>query len=153
MIAKLAKILQSVRTLQFAHHLGEDRMEVVGTDRVQQRPDMVVAGDLVQAEQRLTIRASLSLLQTALVRPERRTLHEEQGKRRQVRHRVAHITSLPQVRQRLTAPAQRPKETIQDFHAPEKPDFRRRGNPQKRSRAFFHQTSAIHRLCRDSVSV
>src|SRR3954454_4311924 len=116
---------------------------------------MIVAGDLIETEQRLAVRASLSLLQTALVRQERRTLHEEQGKRRQadVRHRVAHITSLPQVRQRLTAPAQRPKETIQDFHAPEKPDFRRRGNPQKRSRAFFHQTSAIHRLYRDSVSV
>ena len=27
------------------------------------------------------------------------------------------------------------------------------GIPQKRSRAFFHQTTAIHRLCRDSVSV
>src|SRR3954469_5540396 len=101
---------------------------------------MVVAGDLVQAEQRRTIRASLSLLQTALVRQERRTLQEEQGKRRQVRHRVAHITSLPEVRQRLTAPAQRPE--IQNFHDAEKPDFRRRGNPPKAPRSNFHQPVA-----------
>jgi hypothetical protein len=47
MIAKLAKILQAARSLQFRHHLGEHRMEVVGIDQVQQRPDMVVAGDLV----------------------------------------------------------------------------------------------------------
>jgi hypothetical protein len=52
MISKLAKVLQATGTLQFRHHLGEDRMEVVGAHRVQQRPDMVVAGDLVQAEQR-----------------------------------------------------------------------------------------------------
>ena len=155
MIAKLAKILQAARSLQFRHHLGEDRMEVVGTGQVQQRPDMVVAGDLVQTKQRLAIRSSLSLLQTTLVRQERRALHEEQGKRRQadVRHRIAHITSLPQVRQRVAAPAQRPDETIQDFHDPEKPDFRRRGNPPKAFQRLFHQTTAIHRLCRDSVSV
>ena len=114
-------------------------MEVVGTGRVQQRPDMVVAGDLVQAEQRLAIRAPLSLLQTALVRQERRALQEEQGKRRQadVRHRVARIASLPEVRQRVAAPAQRRDETIQDFHAPEKSDFRRRGNPPKALQSAF----------------
>ena len=57
-------------------------MKVVGTDRVQQRPDMIVAGDLVQTEQRLAIRPPLSLLQTTLVRQERRALQEEKGKRR-----------------------------------------------------------------------
>jgi hypothetical protein len=41
-------------------------MKVVGTDRVQQRPDMIVAGDLVQTKQRLAIRPPLSRLQTAL---------------------------------------------------------------------------------------
>ena len=105
--AKLPESLQAVRTLQFGHHLGEDRMEVVGTDRVQQCPDMIVAGDPVEAEQRLAIRPPLSLLQTALVRQERRALHEEQGKRRQadIRHRVARIASMPDIRQRLAAPA------------------------------------------------
>ena len=124
-------------------------MEVVGTDRVQQRPDMIVAGDLVQAEQRLAIRPPLSLLQTALMRQERRALHEEQGKRRQadVSHRVARVTSLPEVRQRVAAPAQRPDETIQDFHDPEKPDFRRRGNPPKALQSNFStKLIAIHRL-------
>src|SRR3954453_6696917 len=113
-------------------------MKVVGTDRVQQRPDMIVAGDLVQAEQRLTIRAPLSLLQTTLVRQERRALHEEKGKpqKADVRHRIAHITSLPQVRQRVAAPAQRPDETIQDFHDPEKSLFRCQRNPPKAFQLF-----------------
>ncbi len=64
--AKLAESLQAARSLQFRHHLGENRMEVVGTDRVQQRPDMIVAGDPIQAEQRLAVRLPLSLLQTTL---------------------------------------------------------------------------------------
>ena len=81
MIPELAESFQAAGTLQFRHHLGEDRMEMVGIDRVQQRPDMVVTGDPVQAEQRLAVRAPLSLLQTALVRQERRALHEEQRKR------------------------------------------------------------------------
>src|SRR3954454_14416969 len=98
---------------------------------------MIVAGDLIETEQRLAVRAPLSLLQTALVRQERRALQEEQGKRRQVRHRVAHITSLPEVRPRLTAPAQRPDETIQDVHDPENPDFRSRGNPLKAFQRLF----------------
>jgi hypothetical protein len=107
MIAKLAESIQAARSLQFRHHLGEDRMKVVGTDRVQQRPDMIVAGDLVQTEQRLAIRSPLSLLQTTLVRQERRALHEKQGKRRQadVSHRVARAASLPKVGQRVAAPA------------------------------------------------
>jgi len=141
MIPKLAESRQATGTLQFGHHLGEDRVEVLGTGRVQQRPDMIVAGDPVQAEQRLTIRSPLSLLQTALVRQERGALHEEQGKRRQadVRHRIAHITSLPRVRQRVAAPAQRPE--IQDFHDPEKPDFRRRGNSPKAFHSNFSKTN------------
>src|SRR3954447_22875938 len=100
---------------------------------------MIVAGNLVQAEQRLAVRPPLSLLQTTLVRQKRRALHEEQGKRRQanIRHRVAHITSLPEVRQRLTASAQRRDETIQDLHDPEKTNFRRRGNPPKAFQSLF----------------
>src|SRR3954452_10332954 len=100
MAAKLAETLQTARSFQFGKHPSEDWMEMIGADRVEQRPDMIVAGDLVQAEQRLAVRPPLSLLQTALVRQKRRALQEEQGKRRQadVRHRIAHITSLPEVR-------------------------------------------------------
>jgi len=139
MIPKPAKVLQAAGTLQFGHHLGEHRMEVVGTDRVEQRPDLVVAGDLVQAEQRLASRAPLSLLQTTLMGQKRRALQEEQGERRQadVRHRGAHIASLPEVRQRVAAPAQCPDETIQEFHASEKSLFRRYGNPPKLLQSNF----------------
>src|SRR3954469_2393368 len=103
---------------------------------------MIVAGDLVQTKQRLAIRSPLSLLQTTLVRQERRALQEKQGKRRQadVSHRVARAASLPKVGQRVAAPAQRPDETIQDFHDPEKPDFRRRGNSPKALHSNFSQT-------------
>src|SRR3954470_4402644 len=103
---------------------------------------MIVAGDLVQAEQRLAIRAPLSRLQTTLVRQERRALQEEQGKRRQadISHRIARVASLPEVRQRVAAPAQCPDEAIQDFHDPEKADFRRRGNSPKALHSNFSQT-------------
>jgi hypothetical protein len=89
---------------------------VVGADRVQQRPDMIVAGDPVETEQRLAVRPPLSRLQTTLMRQERRALQEEQGKRRHASHCIAHVASLPEVRQRVAAPAQRPE--IQDFHDP-----------------------------------
>ena len=102
---------------------------------------MIVAGDLVQAEQRLAIRAPLSLLQTALMRQKGRALHEEQGKRRHVRHRIAHITSLPQVRQRVAAPAQCPNEAIQDFHASRETRFPSlRESPKRVPEPFFHRT-------------
>ena len=99
---------------------------------------MIVAGDPVETEQRLAVRPSLSLLQTTLVRQERRALQEEQGKRRQadISHRIPRVASLSEVRQRVAAPAQRPDETIQDFHAPDKPPFRGCENPQKRSSTF-----------------
>src|SRR4051812_10747792 len=116
---------------------------------------MIVAGDLVQTEQRLAIRSPLSLLQTTLVRQERRALHEKQGKRRQanVSHRVARAASLPKVEQRVAAPAQRSDETIQDFHDPEKPDFRRRGNSPKAPRSNFPPAGGALDHSRDSVSV
>jgi hypothetical protein len=153
--AKLPESLQAAGPLQFSHHFGEDRMKVVGADRVQQRPDMIVAGDLVQAEQRLAIRAPLSLLQTTLVRQERRALQEEQGKRRQadISHRIARVASLPEVRQRVAAPAQCPDEAIQDFHDLRKQISAAAGIPQRRSTAIFPSSYRIHRLYRDSVSV
>ena len=100
---------------------------------------MIVARDPIETEQRLAVRPSLSLLQTALVRQERRALQEEQGKRRQanISHRVARVASLPEVRQRVAAPSQCPDETIQDFHDPEKPDFRRCGNSPKALHSDF----------------
>ena len=53
----------------------------------------------------------------------------------------------------MAAPAQRPDETIQDFHDPEKPPVRGCENPPKAFQRFFYQAAAIHRLYRDSVSV
>jgi DNA helicase HerA-like ATPase len=58
---------------------------------------------------------------------------------------------LPEVRQRLTAPAQRRE--IQNFHDPEKPDFRRRGNPPKAPRSNFPPAAGALDHSRDSVSV
>src|SRR3954470_21284682 len=116
---------------------------------------MIVAGDLIETEQRLAIRAPLSLLQTTLVRQERRALHEEQGKRRQadISHRIARVASLPEVRQRVAAPAQCPDEAIQDFHDLRKQISAAAGIPQKRFTAIFPSNYRIHSLYRDSVSV
>jgi DNA helicase HerA-like ATPase len=51
----------------------------------------------------------------------------------------------------LTAPAQRRE--IQNFHDPEKPDFRRRGNPPKAPRSNFPPAAGALDHSRDSVSV
>ena len=104
-------------------------------------------------EQHLAVRPPLSLLQTTLMCQERRALQEEQGKCRQanIRHRVAHIASLPEVRQRVAAPVQRPDDTIQGFHLSVKPDFHPRRKPQKRFEAIFRQPAALNHKC-DSVS-
>jgi hypothetical protein len=146
--AKLAESLQAAGPLQFGHHLGEDRMEVVGADRVQQRPDMIVAGDPVETEQRLAVRPPLSLLQTTLMRQERRALQEEQGKRRQadVSHRIARVASLSEVRQRVAAPAQCPDKTIQDFHPPINHLSEAARIPRKRSSGSLVASAVIHRV-------
>src|SRR3954452_18628152 len=62
---------------------------------------------------------------------------KENRQKADVSHRVASAASLPKVGQRVAAPAQRPDETIQDFHDPEKPDFRRRGNSPKALHSNF----------------
>src|SRR4051794_6464743 len=110
-------------------------MKVVGADRVQQRPDMIVAGALVEPEQRLAVRPPLSRLQTTLMCQERRALQEEQGKRRHVSHRIAHVASLPEVRQRVAHPRNDPRSRI--FMTPDKPPFRGCENPPKSVPALF----------------
>ena len=130
--AKLAASLQP--PLQFGHHLGEDRMKVIGTDRVQQRPDMIVAGDPVEAEQRLAIRPPLSLLQTALVRQERRAFR----KNRENADRSAIVSAhhLPAAGPAARGAPQPPEETIQDFHALRNHFSGAEEIPQKRSSTF-----------------
>jgi hypothetical protein len=131
MAAQLAETLEAPSNSANTLAKGSDR------DRPE-RPDMIVTRDPIQAEQRRANRPALALVQPALMRQERRALQEEQGKRRHVRHRVVHIASLPDVRQRVAASVQRSE--IQNFHASEKSLFRRCGNPPKALQSNFPPT-------------
>ncbi len=51
-------------------------MKMIRAGRVQHRAAVIVAGDPLQAEQRLTVRPALTLLQAPLVRQKRRALHD-----------------------------------------------------------------------------
>ena len=75
-------------------------VEVRRRHAVEQLPDVVVAGDARQAEQRVRVRARAALGQRALVRQERRRLHEEHRQRRHadVGHGVAPVAAAAGIR-------------------------------------------------------
>ena len=64
-------------------------------------PDVVVAGDAGQPEQRVRVGPPASLGQRALMRQERRRLHEEHRQRRHgdVRHGVSAVAAATRIRQ------------------------------------------------------
>ena len=64
-------------------------------------PDVVVAGDAVQPEQGVRVGPPASLGQRALMRQERRRLHEEHRQRRHgdVRHGVPAVAAAARIRQ------------------------------------------------------
>ena len=75
-------------------------VEVFRRHAVEQLPDVVVAGDAGQAEQGVGVGAPARVGQRALVRQERRRLHEEHRQRRHadVRHGVAAVAPAARVR-------------------------------------------------------
>ena len=75
-------------------------VEVRRRHAVEQLPDVVVARDARQAEQRVRVRARAALGQRALVRQERRRLHEEHRQRRHadVGHGVAPVAAAAGIR-------------------------------------------------------
>ena len=79
----------------------ELRVEVRRRHAVEQLPDVVVAGDAVQPEQGVRVGPRASLGQCALMRQERRRLHEEhrQRRHRDVRHGVSAVAAATRIRQ------------------------------------------------------
>ena len=77
--------------------LEEQRVERGWRGTIQQLTDIVVAEDRRYAEQRLAVRAAMTLLRRPLVCQERGTSHEEYRESRQadVRHRVVAIAARP----------------------------------------------------------
>ena len=75
-------------------------VEVCRRHAVEQLPDVVVARDVRQAEQRVRVGPRAALGQRALVRQERRRLHEEHRQRRHadVGHGVAPVAAAARVR-------------------------------------------------------
>ena len=92
-------------------------VEVRRRHAVEQLPDVVVAGDAGQAEQGVRVGARVPFGQRALVRQERRGLHEEHRQRRHgdVPHGVAPVASPARVRQPREArpePAEMAREVL-----------------------------------------
>ena len=83
-------------------------VEVRRRHAVQELPDVVVARDAVEAEQGVRVGPRAALGQRALVRQERRRLHEEHRQRRHadVGHRVAPVAAAARARQLGEARAQ-----------------------------------------------
>jgi hypothetical protein len=85
-----AEALEWGEHLRGLDRLDEQRIEGRRRGTIQHLADVVVAGGGGNGEQRLAVRASLSLCQAALIRQERRATHEEQRERGEadIRHRV-----------------------------------------------------------------
>jgi hypothetical protein len=118
------------RDRELGHDIREHRKEQRRVDRVEHGPDLIVARDRRHAEQAPAVRPALPLLQMALMRQERRALHEEHRKRRKVGHGVARVRPWPtQVGKRVAAPLQRGQKRRQRLHPHLESENRPAGNP------------------------
>lgn len=138
-----AKRLQPVDLFQLAQRVGEQRLKMRRIDRVQQGPNVVVAGDLADPEQGFAVRAPLSLGQLPLVRQERRALHEEQRERRKpdVGHAVLAVRTLPFVRQTGATMSKRCNQAVKRLHADLESENRQPGNRYSQSMSRSRQRS------------
>ena len=82
--AEAAHRVEAARLLEFGHDVGEHRVEVGRRDGIEHGADLIVTWNLIDAEQCLAVRATLTGLQIPLMRQEGRVLHEkgrERGER------------------------------------------------------------------------
>jgi hypothetical protein len=118
--AQMLKRLQPAALAQSGQRDVERLVERRGIGAVQHHSDVVVAGDCRHAEQRLAIRAPMTLGQTALMRQERRASHEKHRERREadIGHRVHALLprSLPPVRKTRADLAQIRDQALQRAH-------------------------------------
>ena len=100
------------------HDIVEHGVEVGRLNRIQLGAHLAVTGDLGHAEQCLAVRTALRGLQMALVRQERRALHEERGEggNDEIGHAVRRVLPGQRVGQGLAVAAQRGDESIRHAH-------------------------------------
>ena len=99
-------------------HVGEHRMQQRRRRRVQHVPDMVVARDLRDPEQRRAVRPPMAQIELTLMRQKRRALHEKHRKRRhaEIGHRIARVQAPALVRKSGQARAQRIEQGFEQTH-------------------------------------
>ena len=66
--------------LQVGKDLEKDGVEIAWRDRIEQRADLIVTGNLLDAEQGLGVIVPLGVVQPALVLQKRRRLGEKDAK-------------------------------------------------------------------------
>jgi hypothetical protein len=69
-----------VLLLQVGKDLEKDGMEIAWRNRIEERADVIVARDRLDAEERLRVLLSLTVVELALVLQKRRRLHEKDAK-------------------------------------------------------------------------
>jgi hypothetical protein len=69
-----------VLRLKVCKDLEKDRLEIAWRNRIEERADVIVARDRLDAEEGLSVIVSLTLVEQALVLQKRRRWHEKDAK-------------------------------------------------------------------------
>jgi len=77
LIIQNAEGVSQVLLLQVGQDLEKDGMEIAWRNRIEERADLIVARDRLDAEERLRVILSLTVVELALVLQKRRRLHEK----------------------------------------------------------------------------
>ena len=80
LVAKAPKMRQHAVLFKALKDLNKHRIEVARRDRIEQRADLIVTGNLLHAQQGLGVIVSFGVLQPALVLQKRRRLGEKDTK-------------------------------------------------------------------------
>src|SRR5580692_11928467 len=137
MAAQPAEHIQATLGLpKLLDDLCEHRMQQIWRRRVQHVPDMIVARDLRQPEQRLAVGSPVALLEPPLMRQERRALHEKHRERchPDVAHRILRVQATALVGKTLQASPQTTKKRLERSHALHQSHPKAFGNPLSRAR-------------------
>ena len=111
----------------------ETRLEQAGRSEIEMAADRGIAGDMADAEQRLTIRTPALILHLALIGQERTALHKEQRESRkpEIGHSDIAGTALAAIRKRRASRGQLLKKGGEVLHPHPESVFKRFGNPSR----------------------
>src|ERR1700759_22079 len=138
--------LQSaIDPLKLIDGFSEYRTQQQRRGRIEHVPNMIVAGDFSDAEQTGAVGAAMPLLEPPLMCQERRALHEKhrEGRHSDVAHAKGRIHATPLVRKPVQAASQRPKQGIEQTHAPDESHSRVLANPLFWCGQTFHPNCCI----------